>query len=371
MRRNVTIGVDRRRGRLGRSSSRIVATTLGSPEPQRQPVAQSPRPASRHAGRPRPRPQRPTPTAEPTASPSPTPLPTPTPVPTPVLVPAPLTGRLVIAGRRRAPPDRGHDRRPPARRGRSPACRRRRSSGRPRPRAASRATWRSSRTSCPKQIGPVRSSRYYYIAWAAEWRAVYAHAGGSPQALATLRSKGQRPVRLQRRRVPLQRAPSTGSPTRSAAAQPVHDRDEAAQPRQEARGQGQGLQGRLDSSRPDAPLEARPYGGTITVGYPYNTITYRYDRKTNTYLRSVTGETKQTDAADKTRIAPKNVVVMRMRFGPLNDGHPGAPRLEATVVGSGHGLDLDQRPDDQGHLEEDRDHQADPVLRQGRQRGHR
>ena len=26
---------------------------------------------------------------------------------------------------------------------------------------------------------------------------------------------------------------------------------------------------------------------------------------------------------------------MRMRFGPLNDGHPGAPRLEATVVGSG------------------------------------
>ena len=26
---------------------------------------------------------------------------------------------------------------------------------------------------------------------------------------------------------------------------------------------------------------------------------------------------------------------MRMHFGPLNDGHPGAPRLEATVVGSG------------------------------------
>ena len=86
---------------------------------------------------------------------------------------------------------------------------------------------------------------------------------------------------------------------------------------------------------PDAPLETRPYGGTITVGYPYNTIKYKYDRKSNTYLRSVTGETKQTDAADKTRIAPKNVVVMRMRFGPLNDGHPGAPRLEATVVGSG------------------------------------
>jgi ABC-type glycerol-3-phosphate transport system permease component len=49
----------------------------------------------------------------------------------------------------------------------------------------------------------------------------------------------------------------------------------------------------------------------------------------------VTGEGKQVDAANDTRVAPKNVVIMRMRFGPLNDGHPGAPRLEATVVGSG------------------------------------
>ena len=42
----------------------------------------------------------------------------------------------------------------------------------------------------PGLVGPVRSSRYYYIAWASEWRSVYVHAGGSPQALATLRAKG-------------------------------------------------------------------------------------------------------------------------------------------------------------------------------------
>ena len=85
---------------------------------------------------------------------------------------------------------------------------------------------------------------------------------------------------------------------------------------------------------PDAPLDQRPYGGTITVGYPYNTIKYTYDRTTNTYLRSVTGEKKETDAATG-RIAPKNVIVMRMAFGPLNDGHPGAPRLEATSSAAG------------------------------------
>ncbi len=34
-----------------------------------------------------------------------------------------------------------------------------------------------------KKIGPVRSARPYYLDWAAPWRAVYAHVGGSPQAL--------------------------------------------------------------------------------------------------------------------------------------------------------------------------------------------
>src|SRR4029077_20017739 len=42
----------------------------------------------------------------------------------------------------------------------------------------------------PTDVGPVRSARYYFIAWASEWDAVYAHAGGSPQALSTLRAQG-------------------------------------------------------------------------------------------------------------------------------------------------------------------------------------
>ena len=42
----------------------------------------------------------------------------------------------------------------------------------------------------PPSVGPIRSSRYYFIAWAAEWRALYVHVGGSPQALSTLAAKG-------------------------------------------------------------------------------------------------------------------------------------------------------------------------------------
>jgi hypothetical protein len=39
-----------------------------------------------------------------------------------------------------------------------------------------------------KKIGPVRSARRYYLDWAAEFSALYAHVGGSPEALEALPS---------------------------------------------------------------------------------------------------------------------------------------------------------------------------------------
>lgn len=41
--------------------------------------------------------------------------------------------------------------------------------------------------SVPPAVGPVRSARLYFVAWASEWDAVYAHVGGSPQAMKLLR----------------------------------------------------------------------------------------------------------------------------------------------------------------------------------------
>ncbi len=55
---------------------------------------------------------------------------------------------------------------------------------------------------------------------------------------------------------------------------------------------------------PDAPLEQRPVGGRITVPYPDNVITYQYDRKTNTYPRTVTGG-KQFDIGPARRCASR------------------------------------------------------------------
>jgi len=294
----------------------------GSPSPS--PVAQASTPPTTAT-------TEPSATASPTASPSPTPVPTPTAVPTPVTVAAPLTGeRVDPAIARRHPIAVMIDDLRPARPQsglsqadvvwQAPA-----EGGIPRYMAIFQ-------TELPKDIGPVRSSRYYYITWAAEWRAIYTHAGGSPQALNTLKSKGRgqyvynldafrHPSAF--RRIKTRSAPHnlyTTGPNLRKTGGAIGAKDQAYKA--------------AWNFAPDVPLDQRPSGGSITVSYLANTITYKYDRTSNTYFRSVTGEAKQTDASNKQRIAPKNVIVMRMKFGPLGD-NPHKGRLEADVIGSG------------------------------------
>ena len=122
-------------------------------------------------------------------------------------------------------------------------------------------------------------------------------------------------------------------------------------------------------SRPTLPIAQRPEGGTIVVPYLANRITYKYDRKTNTYLRSVTGETKQTDAARRSgsrrrtwsswSCASRRSTTARTSTGSRRE-----------FIGHGHGVHLDQRQDHQGHLEQEVADGPDPVLRHERQAGH-
>ena len=122
---------------------------------------------------------------QPSGSTEPSASPSATPVPTPDTVPAPLTGMPVkpaIAGRRVmvVMVDDQFDARPQS--GLSDAD----------------VVWQAPaeggiprymaffQTGDPPAVGPVRSSRLYFIAWASEWRSVYVHAGGSPQAKALL-----------------------------------------------------------------------------------------------------------------------------------------------------------------------------------------
>ena len=271
--------------------------------------------------------------ATPAATASPSASPTATPVPTPILVAAPLDGVLVSPAQAAQHPiavmvDDQADARPQS--GFNKAS----------------VVWQAPaeggiprymlifQENTPGMVGPVRSARYYFIAWAAEWRAMYVHAGGSPQALSTLRSQGNGQLvynaddfRYEGRylwRVNTRFSPhnlySDGSHLRSLA-KAVRARDGP-------------LVGAWTFG-PDAPLAARPVGGRIAVAYQANSIRYDYDRATNTYRRSVLNASPQVDAADHKPVAPKNVIVMLVHFGPLNDGHPNKKRLEATIIGKG------------------------------------
>jgi hypothetical protein len=271
-------------------------------------------------------------TPGPSTSPIPSASPTPTPEPTPILVRSPLTGVLVqpqVAARHPiavmvddllpARPQSGFN--------------------------AASIVWHAPAEGgiprymmifsdhMPGSVGPIRSARQYYIAWAAEWEAVFAHVGGSPQALQTLREDGQGELVYDADEFRWGQRYMWRIPERY----PPHNvYSDGRRLRQLARRMG-AEDGPMDGAwrfGDEALPQLRPRGATIEANYPANKIRYSYHGRTNTWRRSVSGERRQIDAATGLPVAPRNVVVMVMRFGPLND-NPRKHRLEAQYVGEG------------------------------------
>jgi hypothetical protein len=260
--------------------------------------------------------------------------PPPTPEPTPVLVPAPLTGipvspkaaeqhpiAVMIDDQADARPQSGFN--------------------------AASIVWHAPAESgiprymlifqeqIPKDIGPVRSARQYYIEWAAEWNSLYVHAGGSPQAITTLYAKGNGQWVYNADEFRWGGRYLWRTTDRFA---PHNVYTDGKHLRQLARRLG-AKDEPMDAAwtfGPDKAAELRPDGGVIKVSYPYELITYRYDAATNAYPRYIDGSKRpQVDRADDEVVAPKNVVILRMVFGALNDGHPDKHRLEAQNIGRG------------------------------------
>jgi hypothetical protein len=186
----------------------------------------------------------------------------------------------------------------------------------------------------PESVGPVRSARYYFIGWAAEWNAVYGHVGGSPQALQTLRDDGNGELVYNADefrwggtyywrasdRIPPHNVYTDGKSLRRMANAIDAVDGPAAEP--------------AWTFRKARPVRQRPEGTTIRVSYAYNTVTYEYDRIANNYPRSVSDEGEQYDQGTGHRVAPRNVVVMMVRFGLLDDGS-NKSRQEADFIGEG------------------------------------
>jgi hypothetical protein len=163
--------------------------------------------------------------------------------------------------------------------------------------------------------GPVRSARPFFARWASEYHAVFAHWGASPLDLRSvipglgtlgalhdmdgLENASRAFHRVTTRPVPHNVYTDTAALRQAAAALGYPTTIDA------------GL-----ATRPfvdDAPLSDRPASASIVLPYRAATITYTYDRATNTYPRSV-GGVAQIDQANGLRIAPKSVVVLFQQY---------------------------------------------------------
>lgn len=163
----------------------------------------------------------------------------------------------------------------------------------------------------PEEVGSIRSARHDYINVAKGLDAIFVGWGGSAFALKKLDEgvidnldcndqggKSASQYCFRKERTGLMRIEDTGYIKFAKILEAAKDfgyRMEskfAGYPHQE-----------------DRPLDARPQGGHLRVGFPGNMeAEYDYDRETNSYKR-IWGGVPDTDRTTKERIAPKNIVI--------------------------------------------------------------
>jgi hypothetical protein len=200
-------------------------------------------------------------------------------------------------------------------------------------------------TQDPPLIGPIRSARTYFVAWAEEWKAMYVHVWGSPDAMDRLATDHKVHVWNADGLRYLTNTPYMWRVDWRVA--PHNAYTDGAQLR--------ALLRKLGGTDPSpktpwtfgdpVPDWMRPVGGTITVPYYYNEIQYQYDHATNTYLRWETSDVikhklaPEIDPNNGRQVAPSVVVVMYMNTY-LMAGHANLKkgRLELAYVGKGKAL---------------------------------
>ncbi len=159
-------------------------------------------------------------------------------------------------------------------------------------------------TATAERVGPVRSARPYYLDWASEYDALYAHVGGSPEALDLLKSFGMRDLneffagnsfwRDNKREMP--HNAYTAVPRLNAANEA---RFAAKKPFEFV-----GRAFKEDGVPEDRPEKAEL---VITYGEASMNVKWTYDPATNDYSRTQGGRVIKDD--DGVAVRAKNIVV--------------------------------------------------------------
>lgn len=180
-------------------------------------------------------------------------------------------------------------------------------------------------------LGPVRSARTYFVAWASEYDPIFVHAGGSPGALRWLDRMGMDNVDALR----AYGAGFVRASDREAPHNLYADTRELREVIEDDSDSGdRGSWGGLEFS--DTPTVGSQEGVRVTVSYPggYN-VTYTYDEATGQYARDMLQEPHK-DRLDGKRILASAVIVQSVDMRLIDGDSKG--RLEAQLSGKGAAL---------------------------------
>jgi len=180
------------------------------------------------------------------------------------------------------------------------------------------------------KIGPVRSARPYFLDWTAEYEAVYAHCGGSPQALIDINTYNVLSINQiggdhgYYWRDDTRLAPHNLYSSSELLARALRDKEA------DEEGDYDSWLFKEEEALSSRPTEAK----TITIDfstYSYE-VEYVYDRQQNVYLRSQAGEAHLDEISEK-QIAPKNIVVQYVETRLADES-----RLSMATIGEGEAL---------------------------------
>lgn len=166
----------------------------------------------------------------------------------------------------------------------------------------------------PSYIGPIRSSRPYYLDWLLPFNATYAHVGGSPEALAQIKSLKVKDLDQFANAGAYQRV------TQRYAPHNVYSSIDQLYKLAESKGYTNGTFTGFERKE-EAPTKVAPTAKTIDFAISsalYNPH-YEYDAATNSYKRSEGGKI-HTDEKTGKQLSPKVVIALVTPSALESDG---------------------------------------------------
>lgn len=167
------------------------------------------------------------------------------------------------------------------------------------------------------KIGPVRSSRHYYLDYALENDAIYVHFGWSPQAKSDITKLGVDNINGINEsstsfwRTKDKYAPHNVATSTEKILEIAKRKGYATTSNKESV-----LNYVADEVKLDSNIEATK----VTIPYSQsNEVTYEYDSTTNRYVR-YSRDTKQVDWTTGETVTTKNIIIVKCQNTTLNDG---------------------------------------------------